>query len=419
MRHSGHGYEITIEIRFANMTQFRPLDWVQHLGFVLVPLLAVVAHKGLVVILVCLGAVALLSAIKHDQLRAVFTRRTILVCGVGFTWLVLASLLSPDPKAGVLKSIQIAGLGVLYFLLTWHLRTLSKEKKSVIIAALACSTLAAFMLLVFGYFAIGVVGQDLIEIRRANEITVLYPGFVTAAILLPSVYGYLQQKKWAGGVWGVAAAALVLSFAINSITATVLVTLTIVFYALFRNDPWQLPRILALLLVVVTITLPISMPLVLDRVAVVFVEDDSATDDVTPVVGSVAHHYHIWRFAADRAAERPFLGWGFNSSRTLPGGHRLMAENAELLPLHPHNAVLQVWLELGVPGLVLLCFVLWRAYMPTGWQDFSRRELLIRTSTVSAVFFAASTTFGIWQSWWLSAIALALASTSLWHEGEA
>lgn len=402
------------------MTQFRPLDWALLFGFVLMPLLAVVAHKALVVILICLGAIALIAAVNQSKLGVIFARRSVLFCSVGFAWLFLTSLMSPDPMAGVLKSLQIAALGVLYFLLTWHLRTLPGDKKALVIAALVMSTLSAIVLLVLGYFAIGVVGQDMIEIRRANKLTVLFPGFVVAAILLPGVFGFLQQKKWSGAIWVIAAVAIALSFAIDSFTATVLVTITVIFYALFRNDPSQLPRILALVLVVVTITLPISMPLVLDRVAVVFVEDERvSTDDTTPVVGSVSHHYQVWRFAADRAAERPFLGWGFNSSRTLPGGHELMAENAELLPLHPHNAVLQVWLELGVPGLVLLCFVLWRTFMPTGWQEFNRRELLIRTLTVAAVFIAASATFGIWQSWWLSAIALALASTSLWHKGEA
>lgn len=411
---------MTTETRFANMTQIRPLDWVQVLGFFSVPLLAVIAHKGLVVILICLGGVAVRSALQQQQLGEIFTRRTVLICGAGLAWLFLASLMSPDPMAGVSKTLQIAGLGVLFFLVTWHLRTLPGEKKTIVIAALAFGTLTAFGLLIFGYFAVGVFGQDMIEILRANKISVLYPGFVVSAILLPSVFGYLQQKKRPAAVWGVAAIALALSFAINSITASALVAVTIVLYAMFRKDPWQLPRVLALVLVVATITLPVSMPLVLDRVAVAFVEDENvSTDGADPVVGSVAHHYQIWRFAADRAAERPFLGWGFNSSRMLPGGHQLMAENAELLPLHPHNAVLQVWLELGVPGLLLLCFVLWRTYMPPGWQDFTRRELLTRTLTVSAVFIAASATFGIWQSWWLSAIALALASTSLWHEGEA
>lgn len=410
---------MTSDVRFASMKQLRPQDWVLVLGLAFMPLIAVVAHKGLVVILIIMGSVAFWSVLTEQRLASVFTRSTLLFCGVGIVWLIVASVMSPDPLAGVVKTLQITGLGVLFLGVASHLRTLPPENKANCTRALVWGALAAFVFIIAGYLAVAVFDQDVIEIQRAKKITVLYPGFIVLSLLLPGVFGYFQQKKRMLAVWGIAVVALLLSIAIDSMLATVLVALTVFLYVLFRNDPWQLPRVLALLLVVMTVTLPISMPLILDRVAVVFVQDENgSTDEAKPVVGSVAHHYEIWRFAADRAAERPFLGWGLDSSRALPGGHRLLAENAELLPLHPHNAVLQIWLELGVPGLMLLCVVMWRTYMPPGWESFSRREVLIRTLTVSAAFVAASATFGIWQSWWLSAIALALASTSLWHEGE-
>jgi O-antigen ligase len=63
----------------------------------------------------------------------------------------------------------------------------------------------------------------------------------------------------------------------------------------------------------------------------------------------------IWDYMSYRIFERPLLGWGLGSSPALP-----LAEphgalyRVTLTPApHPHNAVLQLWVELGLPGLAL------------------------------------------------------------------
>lgn len=399
------------------MTQLRPIDWVPVSCIGLLPLVAVFAHKGVVVLLAVSGGLAVVTAVTQGQVKAVYTRKLVVLAIIGLAWLAVASAVSPDPAAGFFKIVKICVIGILFFALAWQVSTFTAETRTTAVRALTWGALAALIVLAGGYVAIEIFEQQLIEIERGQEITVLYPGIVAIGLLLPGVLGYLQKIRRYGLMWVVAVAALMLSLAVGSTTVMILIAVTLGLFAAFRENPWYLPRLLALFLVVVTVTLPVSMPLVLDRVAVAFVESDGSVDEGgTAVAGSMEHRYLIWRFAADRAAERPFLGWGFDASRSLPGGHQLTGERAELLPLHPHNAVLQVWLELGVPGLLLLCVVLWRTYMPPGWERFPRRELLVRTLTVTAVFIAASATFGIWQSWWLATIAMVLAVTSLWHE---
>ena len=86
---------------------------------------------------------------------------------------------------------------------------------------------------------------------------------------------------------------------------------------------------------------------------------------------SALHRMLIWDFTAERIAERPLLGWGMEASRTVPGGRgqpeaaaldrmrvtdpgqrRWFAEpHVQILPLHPHNGALQLWLELGAVGV--------------------------------------------------------------------
>jgi glycosyltransferase involved in cell wall biosynthesis/O-antigen ligase len=122
-------------------------------------------------------------------------------------------------------------------------------------------------------------------------------------------------------------------------------------------------------------------------------------------VASGEHRLVIWRFVADHVFERPLLGWGFDSSRVIPGGQREFAPTAMLLPLHPHNAGLQWWLELGLPGAALGAGLLaWCA---------ARLRRITDTPTVAAAagaLFTATTyaelSYGIWQGWWLATLLL-------------
>ena len=64
---------------------------------------------------------------------------------------------------------------------------------------------------------------------------------------------------------------------------------------------------------------------------------------------SSRHRVEIWNAVADLIVQKPLLGWGFDASRAIGVG----------VPLHPHNASLQVLLELGAVGGVIAVANLW------------------------------------------------------------
>src|SRR6185295_2346039 len=110
----------------------------------------------------------------------------------------------------------------------------------------------------------------------------------------------------------------------------------------------------------------------------------------------------IWRFVSERIAERPVLGWGLNSSRAIPGGKDGPMPGTELLPLHPHNAYLQVWLELGAVGsgivgamLALMIFTMRRRF-----TDWSEQGLAL--GALTAALTCGAVGYGLLQGWWLS-----------------
>src|SRR5262249_7944535 len=119
---------------------------------------------------------------------------------------------------------------------------------------------------------------------------------------------------------------------------------------------------------------------------------------------SAGHRLLIWSFVGDRIAEHPLAGWGLDASRSIPGGKDLIRPGETWLPLHPHNAPLQVWLELGVPGVVLFALVvgyLWHILALAAW---SRMFAAAAGASLAIALIACFTAYGVWQEWWLGAL---------------
>ncbi len=127
---------------------------------------------------------------------------------------------------------------------------------------------------------------------------------------------------------------------------------------------------------------------------------------------SLQHRLFIWSFTSQRIAEKPLLGWGMNSAKIIPGGDHDVSVGLRqskllwrALPLHPHNAVLQWWLELGLVGALIATFgvtslitVLWRR------RDSAAR--IAGAASLGAAMVVSLLSFGAWQSWWLAGMVI-------------
>lgn len=108
---------------------------------------------------------------------------------------------------------------------------------------------------------------------------------------------------------------------------------------------------------------------------------------------SWAARLDIWSFTAEQTLRHPIFGWGLDGSRAF-------------LPfmLHPHSAPLQIWLELGLVGAVLLAVVWWLLIQRAG-------RLGPQAVAAAATYFViGGLSFGMWQEWWLGLAAL----TAIW-----
>lgn len=118
----------------------------------------------------------------------------------------------------------------------------------------------------------------------------------------------------------------------------------------------------------------------------------------------------IWRVAAKMALESPFTGHGPNALRRVEDifsqDDVFMLAAGKTGALHPHNFALQVWLDLGIAGVVafiaLILIAFWRI------SACARPLAAAGSAMLVAIIIAGSLSPGLWQGWWLGTIALAV-----------
>ncbi|HYD64554.1 O-antigen ligase family protein [Azospirillum sp.] len=124
---------------------------------------------------------------------------------------------------------------------------------------------------------------------------------------------------------------------------------------------------------------------------------------------SAGARMEIWDASARMALEKPLFGWGMEAIRSTPDLFQepvVFMRNRDTT-MHPHNGPLQVWVDLGLVGVVLtlgiLVQIVRRIGRLSGPAHATALALLAIVCTVSTV------SHGLWQSWWIGLISTAAA----------
>jgi O-antigen ligase len=157
----------------------------------------------------------------------------------------------------------------------------------------------------------------------------------------------------------------------------------------------------------------LAMPMVVGRLLT-----DAVFQKVAPNLPfSLQHRLVIWRATGDLVAEHPLVGWGIAASRSFSrnrlvhdffmGKRGWVEETVQVMPIHPHNAALQVWLDLGAIGAVLTVALLVVLGEYKARTTMSRGPRALATGMVASGLALTLGTYSVWQGWLLS-IAVAL-----------
>lgn len=178
---------------------------------------------------------------------------------------------------------------------------------------------------------------------------------------------------------------------------------------------WLGPRaayIFAVIFVIVVMTFPYAVHRTMATVDL----DQVAAESSGKIPSSALIRFYIWRFASERIGERPIAGWGFDTARSIPGGgDKFTAKDGKgailfeefNLPLHPHNQILQIWLELGAVGALIVALGGGWLIGRLGRWPVPARQGGLALAGCALVYDCLS--FGAWQGWWIAAVLFGVA----------
>lgn len=148
---------------------------------------------------------------------------------------------------------------------------------------------------------------------------------------------------------------------------------------------------------------------------------------------SYQHRVHIWEEMSKKALEKPMIGHGFDYSTSLSGGKtyesfqikpyfnkalrkfetkKIFHKPVTIFSSHPHNGIIQIWVELGGLGVLLFLGILWSlSLLISSLQDSKKRACAFGLLLFYEIIHLVG--FGLWQKWICASIILSLMGCAL------
>jgi O-antigen ligase len=357
------------------------------------PVLAFASH-GLAPLESIAGLFAFVLARRHGAPLRPLAVPAVLF-GLVVLWGAVSAAWAPNPLRSLLIAGRLAGLFAAGLALVAVVPVIADPARLVrcflvgVVLGLAILAVesATSGLLTRPFFVRGFVMPELNQASDALAMLAL-PAAAWLALWRRPVLAVLLLLAAAAAIYGLVGTAAQASFAVALATAALC---------------WRWRRPVARAAAVLAVLAVAAAPLTLPRLAAVAPLMRGAAE----VKSSASHRLLIWSFVGARIAEKPLLGWGLDSSRAIPGGQVLIRPGQPWLPLHPHDAPLQLWLELGVPGAVLGALVagwLWTGLAAAEWPHLFAAAA---AGGLAAAMTELLATYGLWEEWWLGTLWLA------------
>lgn len=384
------------------MRWFHAGHWLGSALFLMAPL-AVVAPKGEVILVAFVALPLLTRAISRGSYRQSLQSSLVVVLVLLLLWGGVSALWALDPLASLYRAGTLALLATAGVALLTASEALVEEERRFTRKAIVAGLLVACVLLIVELSA----ELPLNTLVRGEE-NVAKPTILNGALSIVAILAWpaaliLRQSK---GPW-FAITLLLLAVTVLILgegnSARVAFGLAALIAALSLHWPAMIRRAMVIIAVLGILGAPFWPAIVLSP--------ERWTEVLSQTTDSAIHRLHIWQFSAERIAEKPLAGWGLDASRIIPGGNIEVIQDGASMQLHPHNAPLQVWLELGVPGALGLAAIVLIALL--SFRRLPNEAQAASLAATTAALAIASLSFGIWQHWWLATLILAAVSVKI------
>lgn len=378
--------------------------------FAILPVVSVFSSNALVPLTIILAGTLFI----HDYAKYKYVPRptkTTFCCGfLFFSWIMFSYFWSINPESGLLLSFRLLGLSICGWVLVHSVDRRTQDEKDKIRKFLLLGfVLGAVCLLIESQFSApitkifkGVAYDTNLNLSRFNRGTTFIAcvGWFLIALYIDKV-----DKKISAFVFFMILLLLIVGFA-HSGSTMIGVTLG-AFWVLVAVIFSRFSR---LLLITFTCIGILTMPLIASQTKVFGTPENEYN-----VYHSAHHRFYIWGFVADQILKSPLTGFGMDASRVYPnasediykrmrtakeGGGTVIVEG-RVISLHPHNGPLQVWLELGIIGavLVMICTInilmwSWKYLNKSRLQDGALQAAIVTSLIVTVLGY------GVWQNKW-------------------
>ena len=355
--------------------------------------LGVLGGKGLTLALVLMGLIAIVDLVRLQRLAAIFSPRwLVVILALLVLWAALGSFATQGKITNLslfarLLALSVLGLAVHAWLAELPPFNLRRLENGLLIGLWASVVLVVvyFIMLKFG-------GQQLWGSNALDRLASVRPGAAVISVLIWPCALILWRRGRTGltcvfvtvALIGVVPGGAAMVSLLAGAAAFMLV------HVLGRRGR----MLIGAGLVAFVMLLP------------TFFQRGPSTADMIQALPSLSssaqHRLYIWDFTSQKITESPLIGWGFDSSRMIPGGNDAAPIGTSLMPLHPHSAALQVWLELGLPGALLMA-AFFGFYFIRGSQSLDATPYAAARSAMLVTLIGnAMLSYGVWQNWWVA-----------------
>ena len=378
----------------------------------MLPVAASISPKSMVPILFLLTLLSFFYSNK-TLIRIPLNKIVLTIVMMSIGWMLFRAVYIESGEHSLVlwaKIVAICGAGLILFR---YVIGLDDKNRARITRFLIGGVFVSLAIIFIGCLSIDAGYAEFLPAGRSDQKSIFSAGVIFVSLICPALlyYSWINNKIICSLIIIIISIVIIISESFAAVVAVIVAALLSVFVFYFGAKAINAIKIS---IIVFTLSVPVLVPGILVGVnEIVLRQDGEQIDESVGVKGSIAHRYYIWKFTIDRAREHPILGWGLDASRSLPGGDVSIGVGRELMPLHPHNAFLQIWVELGYVGLILLAAIIWLMFPKTPSDEAFDKNMAILPITISMLVVIMSLSFGIWQSWWMSAIALIICLASM------
>ena len=215
---------------------------------------------------------------------------------------------------------------------------------------------------------------------------------------------FLNNRKYGFILLGLVAVMLLLT---ESQSAQLGSILAILFYFFFPYSKPVMWKSLSVLLAILVLVAPFIVMWLFTNFA--------ASIERLPFIGFGggfgAQRLEIWDAAARYALQSPIYGFGIEAARNITDFDIAQIYRKSSTMLHPHNFAIQIWLEFGLMGAILMSALLVFLVIKVSEKPYEQARICLSSMILLLSF--ASFSYGLWQSWFLGLILYTMSAVIL------